>query len=91
MNKKQRIELRDKQYFVLFKGKESYLCSWFENEPDFYGRKVHYVGVTDGLGGYRQMLAKGFTDRRFNKPERYTSKTIKYIYNKRRNEQKRKK
>lgn len=54
------------EYFLLinYKTKERYLCSLNENEPDFYGQKVWYIGIENGLGGYRTMLAKGFVDRR---------------------------
>jgi hypothetical protein len=53
---------------INYKTKERLLCSWFENEKDFHAQKIHYIGLTNGLGGYNQMLAKGFIDRRFNKP-----------------------
>lgn len=56
-------------YFLLinYTTKERLLCSWFQNEPNFNGQEIHYIGLTNGLGGYRQMLDKGFIDRRFRK------------------------
>lgn len=52
-------------YFVLFNSKrEKLLCSWGDNEPDFHNQKVHYIGITNGLGGYKDMLNKGWFDRR---------------------------
>lgn len=71
-----------KEYFVLFKGRQSVLCSWHENEPDLYGRKVHYIGVTNGLGGYREMINNGWIDRRFNKSVIMETKTMRYIEDK---------
>ncbi len=64
------MKVNGKEYFVMlnYRTKERYLCSWFENEPDIYGQKVCYIGVTNGLGGYRHMLAKGFVDRRCEGP-----------------------
>jgi len=59
------------EYFVLlnYKTKEKYLCSWFEDEPDFYGQKINFIGTRNGLGGYNYMIGKGFIDRRFAKIE----------------------
>lgn len=42
---------------------KKHLCSWFENEPYFYGQKVNYIGVS-GLGGYRNLLNAGWVDKR---------------------------
>lgn len=64
------------KYFVMSKGKESYLVSWFDNQPNVFGRKVYYIGVTNGLGGYRYLLEQGFQDRRFNKPIVYQNKSM---------------
>lgn len=51
--------------FVLFKERKKISCSWFEtnNYPN-----VHYIGITNGLGGYKAMLQKGFLDKRDFKP-----------------------
>jgi len=49
-----------KGYFILFTNKnEKLLCSWKNNEPDYFGQKVNYIGL-DGLGGYRAMLSNGW-------------------------------
>lgn len=52
---------------INYKTKERYLCDWFKHNELFHNQTVHYIGL-DGLGGYNQMLAKGFIDRRFEKP-----------------------
>lgn len=75
-------------YFLLInhKTKERYLCSWGENEPDFYGQKVNFIGITEnGLGGYRQMLSNGFIDRRFEKYTPELTKVQLFKIKKRRN------
>lgn len=54
--------------FVLQKGKERLLVS-FQATHEFRGQTVHYVGVKNGLGGYRKLIDEGWVDRRFNRPE----------------------
>lgn len=70
------------EYFVLlnYKTKEKYLCSWFENNSNFHGQKVYYIGVNGGLGGYNFMIQKGFVDRRFSniRPMSYSPKIFNY-------------
>jgi len=61
-----------KDWFKLFvlvnyKTKERYLCSFDENLPPLFGQKIHYIGITNGLGGFRSMLSKGFVVRKFQK------------------------
>ena len=59
------------ELFVLvnIKTREKLLCSWGENVPPLFNQTVHYIGVTNGLGSYRQMISNGFYDRRdFKKP-----------------------
>lgn len=72
-----------KEYFVMinWKTREQLLCSWWENEPDCWGRKVYYIGVTNGLGGYRKMIEKGFIDRRFQREVDTFNKIRQYIFN----------
>jgi hypothetical protein len=53
------------EYFALQKGKEKILCSWFPDQPLYEKTKVHYVGVANGLGGYRKMIDEGWSDKRF--------------------------
>lgn len=67
---------------INYKTKEDYLCSWFENEPNYFNRKIYYIGLTKGLGGYHQLLNKGFVDKRFHQSEIYLSKTKRFIINK---------
>ena len=70
------------EYFVLinYKTKEKFLCSWAEEEPLYFNQKVYFAGNgIDGLGGYRQMLKKGFVDRRFQKPAPFSNKLIDHI------------
>jgi hypothetical protein len=73
----------NRKYFVLknYKTKEEYLCSWFENEPDYYGRKVHYIGKTNGLGGLNKMLEDGFVTRK--NYHYYLTRTQEYLLFKR--------
>lgn len=75
-----------KEYFLLinYKTKERVLCSWWENEPYCWGRKVYYIGVTNGLGGYHNMIAKGFIDRRFSRDVVTRNKVFDFIEAKRR-------
>lgn len=60
------MTIDNKEYFVLIckKTRKKLLCSWFPNQPDYFGQKVHYIGVTDGLGGYHNILKNGYYDRR---------------------------
>lgn len=48
--------------FVLknYKTRSKITCSWNPSHPN-------YIGVTNGLGGYNSMIAKGYVDRRFEK------------------------
>lgn len=74
------------EYFLMinYKTKETLLCSWAQGEPNFHGREVHFIGVNEnGLGGYRQMLAKGFIDRRFQKADPFPNKVMEYKFKKR--------
>lgn len=62
----------DKGYFVLinYRTRERYLCSWHQDEPDFWRQKVHYIGVTNGIGGLNYMREKGFEIRAYNQSSR---------------------
>ena len=73
-----------KEYFVMINWatKEQLLCSWWEDQPNCFGRKVHYIGVTNGLGGYHKMIQKGFVDRRFQREVNFISKVKQYLINK---------
>jgi hypothetical protein len=55
--------------FVLinYKTKQKLTCCWTKTHK-YFNETIHYIGVTDGLGGYNYMLSLGFQDRRFRKP-----------------------
>ena len=75
--------MNNKNYFLLRRNKnESLLCSWFENQPNYFNRKVYYIGVSNGLGGYKYMLSQGWIDRRNNKIIKKHSKLKIYKFNK---------
>lgn len=56
-------------YFVLYRGKEKLTCTWHKSHV-FYNQTIHYIGVTEGLGGYYKMIGEGWIDRRFHKNEK---------------------
>lgn len=75
-----------KDVFVMinYRTNEKYLCSWNENVKEYYGQKVHYIGVTNGLGGYNYMESKGFKQRALQISEKYyyTKPLNKELYDK---------
>lgn len=76
--------IANRTFFTLvnYKSGEKYTCSWDESDhfKMFYDQKIYYVGLT-GLGGYQNMLSKGFEDRRFIR-YKYESKFKKRLYEK---------
>lgn len=40
------------------------LVTWISEITEYLNEPVYYIGVTDGLGGYRKLLLEGWTDNR---------------------------
>lgn len=72
-----KVSISSHNYFVMinYNTKEKYLCSWMQNEPLFFNQKIYFIGINE-LGGYNQLISKGFIDRRFISYFTVINKTI---------------
>jgi hypothetical protein len=66
---------------INYQTNESYLCSWNPETKEHHSQQVHYIGITEGLGGYNYMISKGFIDRRFSRYI-YSNRVLEYKWNK---------